>query len=93
VQEIYAAGEVTLAPERLAMNFLQDRDAAGWTRDLAGLKAAVGALVDAAPLVADGALSGDFTWRCAHGRISGRLALAATQPPTLQKLTLAAITP
>ena len=37
---------------------------------------------------ATGALSGDFTWRCAHGRVSGRLLLAPTRPPRIQSLRL-----
>ena len=36
---MYKAGDVTAAREQLAMNFLLDRDAEGWSRDLAKLKA------------------------------------------------------
>ena len=42
VGSIYKAGSVDSSKDQLAMNFLMDRDAAGWSRDLAKLKKAVG---------------------------------------------------
>jgi len=90
---IYAAGAVTANPDALAMNFLLDRDAAHWASYLAELKAQVGDCDAAAPLSATGALSGDFTWRCAHGRLQGSLILAPTRPPGIQELDLAVIPP
>jgi len=90
---IYAAGSVAGARDLFAMNFLLDRDAAGWARDLAKLKGAVGDCDTSVPLTATGALTGDFTWRCIHGRVKGSLELAPTRPPRIQELTLAAITP
>jgi serine-type D-Ala-D-Ala carboxypeptidase/endopeptidase len=53
----------------------------------------VGDCDTAVPLAAVGALSGDFTWRCAHGRVKGSLELAPTHPPRIQQLTLATIAP
>jgi hypothetical protein len=90
---IYAAG--TLAPglDRLAMNFLLDRDAEGWARDLAHLKAQAGNCDTSAAVEAGGALTGEFTWRCAHGRIHGSLELAPTIPPTIQALYFNVIDP
>lgn len=35
------------------------------------------------------ALSGEFTWRCARGRVKGSLLLAPTRPPRIQAIELA----
>jgi len=85
---IYQQGEAGVASDQLAMNFLLDRDAAGWRRDLAGLKASVGDCDTSAAIVPNGALAGDFTWRCTQGRVSGSLLLTPTNPPRIQSLTL-----
>lgn len=85
---IYAAGDVAAAGGRLAMNFLMDRSAANWRAELAKLKRQVGDCDTAAPIAATGALSGRFTWRCAHGRIDGTLLLAPTRPAGIQALRL-----
>lgn len=90
---IYQRGEVGVAADQLAMNFLMDRDAAGWRRDLAGLKAKVGACDTSAEVSAKGALAGDFVWRCEHGRVSGKLLLTPTLPPRIQTLQLQQQTP
>jgi len=90
---IYAAGDVLAARDRLAMNFLLDRDAAHWARELADLKGQVGECDTSAPPTATGVLSGDFTWRCDHGRVKGSVLLAPTQPPAIQELELQALTP
>jgi hypothetical protein len=39
---MFAAGSVAGAKEQLAMNFQLDRDKAGWSNELAGLKSSVG---------------------------------------------------
>jgi hypothetical protein len=75
------------------MNFLLDRDAEHWSRDLARLKSDVGECDTSAPVAATGALSGDFTWRCEHGRVAGSLLLAPTRPPLIQAWQLSAIKP
>ena len=93
VGRIYSAGNLTSAGDVLAMNFLMDRSAEGWARDLAGLKTQVGACDTSAPIVATGALSGDFTWRCENGRVRGHLLLAPTRPPRIQSLELTRMTP
>lgn len=85
---IYEQGNVTASEKLLAMNFLMDRDAPGWKRDLATLKKEVGNCDTAVPVKANSALSGDFTWRCEFGRVSGHLLLAPTQPPSIQELKL-----
>lgn len=76
---------MTSAGDVLAMNFLLDRSADGWARELAGLRAQVGNCETNAPIVATGALSGDFMWRCEHGRLKGSLLLAPTRPPRINR--------
>lgn len=90
---MYESGDVTAARDQLAMNFLLDRDADGWSRELAKLKAEVGACETTAPLTATGTLSGEFTWRCSHGRIEGSLTLAPTRPALIQEWLLERIVP
>lgn len=85
---IYRQGDVGVAGDQLAMNFLMDRDAAGWRRDLAKLKEGLGECDTSSPIEPNGALGGEFTWRCATGRVSGQLLLAPTTPPRIQALTL-----
>ena len=90
---IYGAGDVLVARDELAMNFLLDHSAAHWAVELAALKGQVGeCTTDMAPR-ATGALTGEFVWRCAHGRLRGALELAPTQPPRIQQLQLEAIVP
>ncbi len=93
VAGIYASGDVTSAGGGLAMNFLLDRSAEGWARHLASLKSEVGSCQTSDAVVATGALSGDFTWRCEHGRLRGTLLLAPTNPPGIQALRLVQATP
>lgn len=88
VGSIYAGGDVTAHQDRLAMNFLMDRDAEGWRRDLAELRRKVGDCETYAAIEPTGALSGTFSWRCAHGRVDGNVLLAPTQPPRIQELSL-----
>jgi hypothetical protein len=75
------------------MNFLLDRDAAGWARDLADLKAKVGDCDTASPMTATSMLTGTFVWRCGHGRLDGSVLLAPTQPPRIQALYLEPMQP
>jgi serine-type D-Ala-D-Ala carboxypeptidase/endopeptidase len=90
---MYAAGRVSKASDQLAMNFLLDRDAEGWSRDLQELKASVGDCDTSSPIEATGALSGNFTWTCAQGRLRGSLSLAPTKPPRIQAWELEPIAP
>ena len=89
---IYAGG-MKSAGDVLAMNFLMDRSAEDWDRELAKLRAQVGACETGAPIEATGALSGIFTWRCERGRVKGSLLLAPTRPPRIQSLGLARASP
>jgi serine-type D-Ala-D-Ala carboxypeptidase/endopeptidase len=88
VGAIYQHGNVAAGGDVLAMNVLLDRDSAGWGRDLANLKKQVGECDTTAPVAATSALSGEFTWRCAHGRVTGSVLLAPTHPPRIQSLQL-----
>jgi hypothetical protein len=87
VAKMFTAGSVTSAGDLLAPNFLMDRDAEHRARDFAELKAQVGTCDTAAPIAPTGALAGDFTWRCEHGRVKGAVLLAPTQTLRIQSLT------
>jgi hypothetical protein len=91
--KMFTAGSVTSAGDVLAMNFLMDRDAEHRARDFAGLKAEVGTCDTAAAIVPTGALAGDFTWNCEHGRVKGQILLAPTPTPHIQSLTFIRSTP
>ncbi len=93
VGAMYAAGKIAVAGDQLAMNFLLDRDSDGWSRDLAKLKAHVGECDTSSTVEPTGALTGDFTWRCTHGRLKGSLSLAPTQPPRIQEWVLEPMVP
>jgi len=93
VTKIFAAGSMTSAGDVLSTNFLMDRDAEHWARDLSALKAQVGACDTTAPISPTGALSGGFTWPCERGRIRGQVLLAPTPTPRIQSLTLTRATP
>ena len=93
VTRIFTTGSVTSAGDVLSMNFLMDRDAEHWARDLSALKAQVGPCDTEAPISPTGALSGEFTWRCGRGRVKGQVLLAPTPTPRIQSLTLTRATP
>ena len=93
VVRAFVSGSVTGTSDLLAMNFLMDRDADHWARDIAALKAQVGACDTTAPVRPTGALSGEFTWTCATGRVHGELLLAPTSTPQIQSLSLTRATP
>ncbi|MBP8062838.1 MAG: beta-lactamase family protein [Brevundimonas sp.] len=83
---IWAAGDVSVAEDRLAMNFLMDRSVENWRTVLDLLKTDAGACATDAPITATGALAGTFRWTCEKGVIEGRLLLAPTMPVTIQAL-------
>jgi serine-type D-Ala-D-Ala carboxypeptidase/endopeptidase len=93
VAAIYEQDDLAAGGAVFAMNFLMDRDAAGWHRDIAALKAQAGDCDTAAPVSASSALSGNFTWRCTRGRVEGTLLLAPTHPALIQHLSLSRLTP
>jgi CubicO group peptidase (beta-lactamase class C family) len=89
---IYRAGNVEAVGQLfLAMNFLMDRSAENWRRELARLRTEVGQCDTSAPIVTTGGLSGTFAWKCERGRINGNLLLAPTYPQAIQALRLNAI--
>ena len=88
VKAVYERGDTAAAGDLLAVNFLMDRDAQGWARDLARLKAQVGECIAPGPIRATSALSGEFLWTCAYGRITGSLSLAPTREVRIQQMVL-----
>jgi CubicO group peptidase (beta-lactamase class C family) len=70
----------------LAMNFLMDRSEENWARELARLKDQTGECRTDSPITPTGALSGTFSWTCAHGRLDGQILLAPTHPAGIQAL-------
>jgi hypothetical protein len=88
VAAIYKAGSVAANEDQLAMNFLMDRDAAGWSSDLVKLKKAVGDCDTTSAVTATGAMAGEFKWRCSHGRVTGSVLLAPTTPASIQQIKL-----
>ena len=90
-REIWQRGTPGGAQSRLAMNFLMDRSAENWARELARLRTQVGDCRTDAPITATGALSGQFQWACQRGRLNGQLLLAPTNPPTIQALRLSPV--
>lgn len=89
----YGTGDVTGLGSLLAMNFLLDRSAESWARELGRLKRQAGACDTAAPITPTGALAGEFTWACEHGRLKGSLLLAPTHPPTIQAFRIGPAAP
>jgi CubicO group peptidase (beta-lactamase class C family) len=84
--QVYAAGGVEGARPMLAMNFLMDRSAENWARELAQIKQQVGNCQTDAAIVPNGALAGNFEWSCERGRVQGQVLLAPTSPATIQAL-------
>jgi len=89
----YGTGDVTGLGSLLAMDFLLDRSAESWARELGRLKRQAGACDTAAPITPTGALAGEFTWACEHGRLKGSLLLAPTHPPTIQAFRIGPAAP
>ncbi|MFM9936694.1 MAG: serine hydrolase domain-containing protein, partial [Novosphingobium sp.] len=85
-QAVWAAGSIDALQGRFSMNFPMDRTAANWAKVLTETKAKSGTCDTAAPIIAEGAMSGTFTWKCEKGRIEGSVILAPTRPITLQAL-------
>ena len=79
VGAIYKAGNVTRPKTMLAMNFLMDRDAAGWSRDLAKSRRRLGNATRPRPS-SHRRHGREFKWRCTHGRVTGSVLLAPTTP-------------
>lgn len=85
---IYAASSLEPGRDMLAMNFLPDRSAENWARELTSLAEQSGICATDSPIRATGSLSGVFSWTCERGTLEGRLLLAPTNPPRIQGLRL-----
>jgi CubicO group peptidase (beta-lactamase class C family) len=90
---IYGVGALTGQERFLAMNFLMDRSAEHWRRELEHLRRQVGSCDTGAPVTATGALAGTFAWTCERGRINGNILLAPTATPQIQALRLSIPSP
>ncbi len=93
VAKIFTGGTLAAGGDILAMNFLMDRDAEHWARDIAGLKAQVGTCDTSVAIAPSGALSGEFTWTCTTGRVRGELLLAPTPDVRIQSLGFSRVSP
>ena len=91
VSRVYRAGRIAEAGPLLAINFLLDRPAEEWDRDLAKLAERLGELrhIDATP---NHALSARLTLTCERGTGNGNLILTSEQQPRIQALTLETVT-
>lgn len=83
---VYQAGSIGSARNGLAMNFLMDRSAENWARELRQLKSQTGGCRTDSAVKATGAMSGTFTWTCERASLEGQLLLAPTNPPGIQAL-------
>lgn len=90
---VYAAGSVEPARQTLAMNFLMDRSAEHWRRELANLRQQLGDCRTDAPLQPVHSLLGRFSWTCERGTMRGSLMLAPTQPAEIQSLRFQVVRP
>jgi serine-type D-Ala-D-Ala carboxypeptidase/endopeptidase len=90
---IYREGRVEAAGDLIAMNFLMDRSAENWARDLAGMKLVIGDCRTDAPVTPTGAMSGTFTWTCERGTLRGEVLLAPTAPAGIQELHFEVVPP
>ncbi|HEX9947680.1 MAG TPA: serine hydrolase domain-containing protein, partial [Allosphingosinicella sp.] len=90
---MYRRGDVLAIRGRLAGNFLMDRSAAHWRRDIAAIKSRVGACEGDMPVYARGAMSANFRWVCERGTVDGEILLAPTTPVTIQRLRLTVTPP
>ena len=92
VREMLLLGDVRVRTDQLAMNFLLDRDAEVWGRQLAALRQQLGDWDSRAPLHANSQLAGEFRWPAAHGQLKGTIVLSPTRPTRIQELKLEART-
>lgn len=91
--KIFTGGTLAAGGDILAINFLMDRGADHWARDIAGLKAQVGTCDTSSAIAPTGALSGAFTWTCTTGRVRGELLLAPTPDVRIQSLSFTRVNP
>ncbi|MBA2588854.1 MAG: beta-lactamase family protein [Alphaproteobacteria bacterium] len=88
---VWRAVDITAAP--LANNMLMDHDAAAWKKLIGDVKTEVGDCPATEPVQPVSAMEGRFSWRCAHGRVEGRVQRAPVPQMAIQRLTYTAATP
>ena len=88
---VWRAGDITVAP--LGGNMLMDRDRPAWTKLLGQLKDQVGTCPATEAVTPISAMEGTFDWRCAHGRLTGRVQQAPTPTVQIQALEYSVATP
>ncbi|HEX8643519.1 MAG TPA: serine hydrolase domain-containing protein [Allosphingosinicella sp.] len=88
VGAMYRAGSLAPGRRLLAMNFLMDRSAESWRRQLVHMRQELGECRTEAPMTATGALAGTFAWTCERGRLEGSILLAPTREVGIQALRL-----
>ncbi len=90
---LYREGDVLAVREKLAGNFLMDRSAEDWRRDLARIRSEVGACERDMPVYPRSAMTANFRWLCERGIVDGEILLAPTTPMTIQRLRLTVAPP
>lgn len=81
---VLTSGDVAKAG--LAVNFLMDRDAAHRRADIGEVLARAGRCPRQPGVSADGALEGDYWWKCEKGMVVAHVLLAPTPAPQIQAL-------
>lgn len=89
----YDVGNLGPLEGKLAMNFLMDKSAENWVKDLAGLKSQVGECNAVEPLAPISAMAANFRLTCEKGQLDGNILLAPTMPITLQALRFRVVPP
>jgi CubicO group peptidase (beta-lactamase class C family) len=89
--KIYAAGDVLVARDVLAMNVLLDRDATVRNSQIVAMRGKLGECGPANPIVPDNAMSATVTYSCERGTLRVRLVLAPLVVPSLQTLEFQAV--
>jgi CubicO group peptidase (beta-lactamase class C family) len=92
-RKAYAAGNLEPLEGKLAMNFLMDRSAENWVKEIAKLKTQVGECPSVEFIRSDGAMSGNYRWTCEKGALDGQLLLAPTTLVTVQAWRLRVVQP
>jgi CubicO group peptidase (beta-lactamase class C family) len=92
-RKVYAAGNLGPFEGKLAINFLMDRSAESWAKEIAMLKTQVGDCAKVETLKADTALSGNYRWICERGKLDGQVLLAPTTATTIQTWRLRMVQP
>ncbi len=87
---VWISGDPARAP--LAGNVAMDRDLARRAKDIAELKAKVGACAMGEPVVPISAMEGTFSWSCAAGKVAGRVQRAPLAALQLQVISFREVT-